>query len=286
MEKPYITELDTSILESFTAAVLCTLAVSHSRIRGRGASEGTSVRSLGNTTNATPSRGQSLDGSGEGRCVAGRAGRRGRLVAVVNDVAARERGQLGTVEADALVDNSRVDPTGVRCILIDVRNEDLALGDVAIHVVAVVDSILQHSDVPAGQEVSVESEARGFTSGQDVSAVAPVVVLVSGNDHLVEDADGVYWVGRRAGTTVVVGSWVCHMRLVVWHVQVDAIPALREEDLVTDTVLASINIGEVDVLSLSICRVVGGSATVVCSRTRCRFIGTSVREDTHRDRRS
>jgi hypothetical protein len=46
------------------------------------------------------------------------------------------------------------------------------------------------------------------------------------------------------------------VRLVVRAVEVLAVPALREEDLVADTVLALVDVGEVDVLALSVGRVV------------------------------
>ena len=53
------------------------------------------------------------------------------------------------------------------------------------------------------------------------------------------------------------------MRLVIVTVEVYTIPALGEEDLVADTILALVDIGEVDILALSISRVVRHGAAVV-----------------------
>ena len=91
-----------------------------------------------------------------------------------------------------------------------------------------------------------------IAGGEHVGAVAPVVVAVGRNDHLVEDSDRVDRVRRRAGTTVVVVDGVGHVRLVIRAVKVLAVPALREENLDTDAVLAGVDVREVNILALSI----------------------------------
>ena len=128
---------------------------------------------------------------------------------------------------------------------------------------AVINRILEDRAVPAHQEVGVVRETSRVACGKDVSTLTPVVVTADGNDHLVEDGDGVNRVSRRTRATVVVVDRVGHVRLVVGTVQVNTIPALGKEDLVTDTVLAFVDIGEVDVLAFSVGRVVGSGATIV-----------------------
>lgn len=152
----------------------------------------------------------------------------------------------------------------MRLILVDVRSEDLARVDVAVHVVAVLDGVLQDGDVPAVLEVAVEGKTGGVTRGDDVRALTPVVVALGGDDHLVEETDEVHGVRGRAGTGVVVVDGVGHVRLVVGAVDVLAVPAHREEDLHTDTILALVDVREVHVRTLCVRGVARDSTGVVC----------------------
>lgn len=96
-------------------------------------------------------------------------------------------------------------------VLVDEGLEDLAGLDIAVHVMAVVHGILKSFDDPAVHEVCVEGEATGVSAAENVGAVAPIVELVGGDDHLVEEADGVNGMGRRARSRVVVVDRVGHM---------------------------------------------------------------------------
>lgn len=154
----------------------------------------------------------------------------------------------------------------MRGVLVDVRNESRAECDVAVHVMAVLDGVLEHGNIPSVQKVGVVCKAGGIAGRKDICAITPVIVVLGRNNHLVEDPDGVNRVRRRAAATIVVIDGVRHVRLVVRAVEVHAIPALREENLQTNTILASIDIGKMDVRAFSVSRVTGDRAAVVCMR--------------------
>lgn len=53
------------------------------------------------------------------------------------------------------------------------------------------------------------------------------------------------------------------MGLVISTIEIDSIPASREEDLVANTIDACVGVREENVLTLGVCGVVGGSTAVV-----------------------
>ena len=123
-------------------------------------------------------------------------------------------------------------------ILVEVVVEDWAILDPAGFGGTFIDSALQVSDIPTVDEVAVVAVARLVTGGEDkgLLAVIPhVLELVGVPDDLVEDGDEALWVGIWTLAAVDV-AWVGHVRLVVWRVEVLAIPARREENLSADTV--------------------------------------------------
>lgn len=255
-----VTELDAGEREALALAEARAEGKRHARRGRRRPGKRTGIGGLGNASGVGPARRQRRSRSDKGRRRTGVGARRHRPSGRADGVAA---GKSRKRALRVLVDDLRLHRARVRLVLVDVRREDLARGDVAVHVVAVVHRVLEHAHVPAVLEVRVEGEAGGVARGEHVRIGAPVVVARCADDHLVEEADEVHGVRGRAGTGVVVVNGVGHVRLVVCAVEVDTVPAHREEDLVADTVLTGIDVGEVDVLALSVSGVVGDSTGVV-----------------------
>ena len=93
-------------------------------------------------------------------------------------------------------------------------------------------------------------------------------------------------VRARARTAVVVVDRVRHVRFVVRTVQVNAIPAHGEEDLVTNTVLTGVDVGEVDILAFCISGVARNCATVVCAARQINIVLTPEIARTYQGKRS
>lgn len=257
----YITELDTSQFVTLTAAEAGAEVARHIRRFRAGASERTSVGTLSNASDISPSGSERGDVGHEAWGRGSGAGRGLREIAA-DGVASRE-GRNRAADTNVLLGNLSGECASMGLVLVDVRLQNLASVDVAVHVVAVVHSILQDTDFPTVQEVTVVRKEALVAGGEHVGAVAPVVVAIGRNDHLVENRDRVDRVRRRAGATVVVVDGVGHVRLVIGAVKVLAVPALREEDLDTDAVLAGVDVWEVDVLALGIGRIIRDGATVI-----------------------
>lgn len=259
----YVTELDTSILVALARAEVGAHVLGHLRRCGGSSGQSTSICSLSNASDLCPSGNKGLNGSHEARSgLGGTSGGSGRTSGL-NGVASGESGKLVTGETDILVDNLRVHSASMGRILVNVGLEDLASIDVSIHVVAVVDGILKDIDFPSRQEVGMELKAIGVAGREDVGAIAPVRILVDWHHHLVEDTDSVNRMRRGAGPAVVVVDGVGHVRLVVGAVEVDAVPALGEEYLPSNTVFAGVDVREVDIFTLSVRGVVRNGSGVV-----------------------
>ena len=152
---------------------------------------------------------------------------------------------------------------GIRRGLIDCRGERWAVHDVPVSVRTVVDGVLEEVDVPSVREVAVVPITGRVAVGENPGTRAPIIELVDGDEHLVKEGHEVDGVAVGAITVVEVLDGVRHVRLMVRAVEIYTIPALREEDLVTDSILALVHIGEIDVLALSIGRIVGDGTAVV-----------------------
>lgn len=111
----------------------------------------------------------------------------------------------------------------------------------------------------------MEGKTTGVTRRQDICSLTPVVEAAGLYELFEEQTDQVLRVRAGASSAVVVINGVSHVRLVVCAVEVDTIPAHGEENLVADTVNTLVRVGEVDILALGICGVVGNSTAVVCT---------------------
>lgn len=122
---------------------------------------------------------------------------------------------------------------------------------------AVIGGILKSFNIPAIDEVAMESVSSRVTLSKDkwlLSSVPPLKLSSRVND-LVEERNHVDRVGSRAWTVVVgVHCGVSHVRCVIRRVEVYTIPARREEHLGAKTVRAGL-------VRQSI--VVAGGATVI-----------------------
>ena len=132
-------------------------------------------------------------------------------------------------------------------LVVGEKVKDRAVGNETALVKASVSSLLKSRDVPAVDEVTVVSVSSGVTHREDEwlpSVLWDPPLKVGGvPDGLEEDGDQVDGVRGRAWTVVVrVLGWEGHVRL-VGLVEVDTVPARREEDLSTKTVRADL-IGE------------------------------------------
>lgn len=135
---------------------------------------------------------------------------------------------------------------------------------------AAVSSVLKDVDIPAVDEVTVESVSSWVTLGEDewLLGTVPPVKPIGRVDDLVEDGNHVDWVRSRAGAVVVgVLGWVSHVRLVIGRIKVDTVPAGWEEDLSTKTVWAGL-VRQVVAL--------GGSSTVIKADERNGLAGKVV----------
>ena len=116
-------------------------------------------------------------------------------------------------------------------------------GHVSRGVKAVVDSLLERVDVPSVDEITVVSKSSWVTVSKDkrlsgVQGLVPHVFVVVGLvDSLEEDRDEMNWVRGWACTIVVSTRFrERNVAAVRRRVQVDTVPAAREEDLSTNTI--------------------------------------------------
>jgi hypothetical protein len=158
--------------------------------------------------------------------------------AIGDGVAARKLGQLSS---DSFVDG-RGNDTSLRLSIAE-EVENRAVGDETRVVVTGVGCLLKGGDIPAVDEIAVESVASRITLSENERLVGtvPPIEAGSGVDDLEEDGDQVDRVRCRARAVVVrVLGRVGHVGLVVRRVQVYAIPARREEDLGAQTIGADL----------------------------------------------
>lgn len=256
-----VAELDPRIREALTSAEPRTVVGSHIRRCRRRPSQHTPVRALRNAADVRPPRCERrnrVEEAGGGQIMAARS----RREICPHGVAPRKRRNLVT-QSDILVHNLGIQRACRRRILVDVRNQNLTQSDVTVHVVAVVDRVLQHRLVPPHQEVRMVRQTSRVAGRDHVGSLAPVVKVADRDDLLVEDRDGVDRVRLGAVAAVIGVDRVSHVRRVVGAIEVDTIPALGEEYLEADAVLTHVDVGEVDVLALGVCGVVGDCSAVV-----------------------
>ena len=261
----YIAKLNAGVCEALAGTKSHADVSGHVRGGSRGLAERATTGTLSDTSNIGPTGGEGSDGVNK---PGGREGvaRRGSREVRANRVAAGEGTNRGAVSTDILVDNLALERASGSLVLVDVGSENLAGVDITVHVVAVINGVLENGTIPTHQEVGVVGEEVRVASGKDVGTFTPIVEAADGNDLLVEDCDGVDRVTRGARSAVEVVHGVSHMRLMVRTVEIHTIPALREENLETKAVLALVNVGEVDILTLGIGRIVRDSAAIVCKQ--------------------
>ena len=112
-----------------------------------------------------------------------------------------------------------------------------------------------------------------------------VGIISHGQDILIEQRDQLLRMGRRADTIVVQADGVCHVRLVVRAVEVDAVPARREVHLCAHSARALV-LEEVG--ALVPCRIVAVIVVIVCAGDMSTFRNANSKWSnvTDRDRRS
>ena len=241
--------LNSSVLEALATAESGARVQSH----GLGISVGstgecTAVSTLSNTTNLSPAGKQRLLGVHKGGS-RGAIGASGLGTGACPDRVATRESRDGSSVTNGLIDNLTLVKTGGGSGIVLDGGEGGAIIDVTGSVGAVVDQLGDEIRIlPTHGKVTVVSQTGGVTVGQNPGTGTPVWELVNGSKHFVENRNDVDRVRSRAGTVVVVGSGVRHVGLVVGRIEVDTVPASREEDLKTHTIGAVV-VEEIGTLS-------------------------------------
>ena len=217
--------------EALRGAEGCAHPARHVRGRRGRAGQRAAIRAFGDTAELRPARGDRDLSRYEAWRRRVRVGACWlRDASVPEGVAAGENRERG-LEARRLVDNFRLENAGIRRGLIDRRGKRRAVHEVPVRVWTVIDGVLKEVYVPSVREVAVMSISGRVPVREDPSAVAPIVELVDGDEHFVEQGDEMNWVTIGAIARVESLNRVRHVRLVVGGVEVDSVPARREEDL-------------------------------------------------------
>lgn len=121
-------------------------------------------------------------------------------------------------------------------ILFALKLEERAVLNLTTWVGASVHRLLKEIRIPAGDEVTVVAKSSRVTVGDDKLSLL-ILESIRVPDGLVEKGREPGLEARRA-VTVHHERWIGHVRLVIGSVQIFAIPARREHELETDTILA------------------------------------------------
>jgi hypothetical protein len=108
---------------------------------------------------------------------------------------------------------------------------------------ALIDGFLQVGDVPAIDEVTVEAVASWITHRphKRLFVTMPhIVEFVNAEEHFVEQGDEMDRMRGWARAISMAVDRIGHVGLVIWRVEVLAIPTGREEDLGTEATRASV----------------------------------------------
>lgn len=224
---------NTGIGEALAGTESSTSVQSHRLcINVRGTSQCTSISTLSDAANLSPSRSERLLGACQGRSRSSiRWAGRLRASSGPDSVATWEGGD-GVLVTNIFVDNLTFITASRSSLGVHDCSQRRAVCDVPSSVGAVVDGVLEETDIgPSIREVTMEAKTGGVAIGPNPSPSAVVRELIDGDDHLVEDRHQMNGVGRRALSGVVGGGRVSHMRLVIGAVEVDTVPASGEEDL-------------------------------------------------------
>lgn len=89
-----------------------------------------------------------------------------------------------------------------------IRSQDIAVGDLTAEVAALVHGALESRDVPTVDEIAMEAVASSVSVCKDKGLLGahitlPEFELVGLEDDFVEDGDKLDWVGGRARTVIV-----------------------------------------------------------------------------------
>ncbi len=208
-----VRELDPGQRESLRCAEARARRTGH-RGTSRGRSrQGSAARAFCDASDLCPaSRKRSLSGD-EGRgAQSGTSGPRAR--SIPERVASREH-LKGRREPGVFGDDLGLENACVRGSLVEVGGERGTVHDVSDNIRTLVDGVLQEVAVPAVLEVTVMAVTGSVSIREDPSARPPVVELVDGGHHLIEQRDELDGVGIGAVATVEVLNGVGHMGLVV-----------------------------------------------------------------------
>lgn len=111
--------------------------------------------------------------------------------------------------------------------------EDVTVIDISTEVGAFRDSFLKKGYIPTIQEISVQAKSSIITLRKHkwLPGTIPVVLESIGvEDDFVEQGDEAFGEFLRT-FAIIIDRWIGHVGLVIWRVEIFAIPTRRKEDL-------------------------------------------------------